>query len=458
MRNIEEKELMDIKERLQAVPKPEDIDNYIRKGIELGCKKKKRQKVKYFSNIAAALFLTVFISLTRSSQVFADYLVKIPGLEYLVNLINYDKGLQEAVENNFIQHVNASVEQEDLVFTIKDIIIDNARGIIFYSIENKGNHRFVNLKEMTVTNKIGEDLKASKSWGMIIDKDMQTNKIIEGKVELNFDMETIIPDTLCIDIKLKEAASQEYEARNDEITLNPTWKFSIPVDKKKFENMQRNYSINETIEIEKQKIIIEDVVINPTRIAVNVEYPSSNTKKILRYDDLQLVNEKGEIWATIINGVSGTRRDDNHETLYFQSNYFTDPKELYIKGSSINALDKDKLVLELDIEENKIIKAPDDRLSLKSVKRTEETTSYEFNINVEGVFDNKYCYHIFGYNLKDSDGNVFHQQNSGFGTDGTNIQRVEYTLASALKLKSPIYINIDDYPQRIIGEFRVKIK
>jgi hypothetical protein len=439
---------------------PENIDDYVKRGIALGVKKKKANSIKLAVNAAVICVLTIFTVSVRISPAFAAYVVRVPGMEYIVKLINYDKGLQSAVENSFIKNINASVSKDGIELTIKDVIMDNSKAIIFYSIENQRDDKYISLDEIKVTDEKGERLKAGITWGESRPDEKNISKKIENKFELNFNDETVLPDKLYIDISLRERKSYD-DAREKENILPANWHYEIPVDKEKIKSMERNYMVNQKVQIEGQSILFKKVTITPTRIAVEVEYDKNNTKKIFRFDNLELVDEKGEKWATITNGVSGTIKDEYHETLYFQSNYFTDPKEIYITGLSVRALDKEKLTVEVDLNNNKLLKVPDNKLTLESIATDNGVTTINFNLEVDENLDNKYVYNVFSHSansVKDVDGNTYKYGGSGVRTRGTNMQNIYLEIKTDGKLKSPLSLKIEDYPERINGIFKVKIK
>lgn len=439
---------------------PENIDDYVKRGIALGVKKKKENKRKLVVNAAVICVLTIFTVSVRISPAFAAYIVKVPGLEYLVKFINYDKGLQSAVENNFVQNINASVTNEGIKFTIKDVIIDNSKAIIFYSIENQRDNKYILLDKIKVTDEKDEVLKIGITWGDSRPDEKSISRKVENKFELNFNEETVLPDKLYMDISLSERNSYD-DASEKENMLPVNWHYEIPVDKEKIKSMERNYMVNQKVEVEGQIILFKKVTITPTRIAVEVEYDKSNTKKIMRFDSLELVDEKGEKWATIINGVSATIKDEYHETLYFQSNYFNDPKEIYIQGYSVRALDKEKLTVEVDLQNSRLLKVPDNKLTLESIATNNGVTTINFNLEVDENLDGKYVYNVFSHSadaVKDADGNTYEYGRSGVRTGGTNMQNINLEIKTDDKLKSPISLKIEDYPERIKGSFKVKIK
>lgn len=74
-----------------------------------------------------------------------------------------------------------------------------------------------------------------------------------------------------------------------------TFNFSIHIDKNKFKGLKEVYAVNRTMEIDGQKITFEKVIIYPTRIALYIHYDPLNSKKILGYPDIGIVDEKGDI-------------------------------------------------------------------------------------------------------------------------------------------------------------------
>jgi len=453
----EEETLMRVAENINQGFKSSDIDEYIKSGISLGKKKKRRAKMRMYTSVVALFTFIMLITSIRISPAFAYYVSKVPGFNYIVKLINYDKGIKDAVDNNFVEEINASQEHDDIAFTIKDIIIDNSKAIIFYSIENKGDHRFVNLHSVSFKDEKGKELTfAGAAWACFTNKDMNVYKKLEESVELNFPEETKIPETLLISIKLKESKEEAYSNNSEEV-LPFTWDFKIPIDNKKFQDMSKKYALNKNIEVEGQIITFKNLTITPTRMALEIEYDKNNTKKILGFDDIEIVDENGENRSTI-NGISGTKIDDYNEIIYFQSNYFANPKELYIKGSSIRALDKDKCTVEIDIENNKLLKSPDDKFILSSINKKDKELILDYKVISNDPKDKDKHYNSFHNEIKDSNGKVYQEDRSSSSFSASSGNNITSYITIDNEIKSPIYLNISNYPTRINGDFKLKVK
>lgn len=162
------------------------------------------------------------------------------------------------------------------------------------------------------------------------------------------------------------------------------------------------------------------------------------------------------------HGVTGSRLDENHEILYFQSNYFTQPKKLFLRGKSIRALDKDDLSVIVDIEQERIHEGPAN-LVLDQVIKTSSGKEKElyFLLKTNPEYDEKRGFSIFPHEFTDARGNSFntgvqsirsHSDNPGYD------QTLVFSLPDNQSYQSPITFRIQDYPSRIIGEFDIRIK
>ena len=281
---------------LADIPIPTELDDYIRKGFAKGIKAQKTQQFRKWSTLVACFLLVVLITSARVSPAVAAVLRQIPGLGYIVELINHDKGLQSAVENDFMLPLGISDEHENIVFTVDGIIMDEASLVIFYTMENKRGYGIVNSPYVELFDDMGEPLKqvaiSSSSSG---NPDPDGDGKIHAQINVIFNDQTVIPNKLAMKVKLHEGVQNEPPKSSTQ--LSATWEVTIPVDKEKFAGMKTTYDIDQSVVIEGQKITFQKVTIYPTRSVLNVSYDPENKKKIFYFDDLTLVNEKGEEWV-----------------------------------------------------------------------------------------------------------------------------------------------------------------
>lgn len=474
---LEIQDLVRIKDLLNSVPLPDTLDQSLQKGLVQGIKVRKAQNVRKWTTLVASFLLIVLLTSVRVSPTLAAALQQIPGLGHIVELILLDKGLQSAVENDFIQPIGVSDEHEAILFTVDGIIMDESSLIIFYTIEDKGEHEILELARPELLDEKGAPLAVSLNYGSSGDPDPDGDKKIHEKININFNEETVFPEQLTLKIRLhdrnnsdssipvsadvKVGLPSEIPHNEPPAVLPSTWEVKLPVDKAKFAGMKTVYEIGQSVVIEGQKITFERATVYPTRTILQVVYDPANTKKIFAFDDLKLLDEKGQEWGRIMNGVSGTQLDENHEALYFQSNYFTEPKELILQGQHIRALDKNQTQVIFDLEQGRILESPSNLALNKIIKSPEGQYELQFLLKIHPVYDEFRGYSIFSSQFTDSSGKSFDSGEQGTSTHFGNPQQdqaLTITLPGKIRYQSPITFQLNDYPSRIFGEINLRIK
>ncbi len=430
-----------MKEQVEQLAIPSEIDEAIRQGIRAGRARRKRRMRTRMASYAACLLLIVMIATIRFSPTVAAYVGDIPGLRSLVQFIHYDKGLRLALENDFMQPVGLSDEQNGIKMTIDGILADESRVIVFYTFDNvDGQPSVFDIQSV----KLANFPNASASYGTSsFNEDWERR---QGTIEFYIHDDTSIPERL----DLEFMTSKVTEFSSNELT----WKFDIPVDTNKFEGRKTIYSINRTVTVEGQRITFGTMTVYPTRIGLEVAYDPSNTKKLFAFDDIRIEDESGETFGTITNGVTASNMSDDRVVLYFQSNYFRNPERLYLRASSIRALDKNKLEVQVDLERNALIKRPDDSITLNHYETGFEDgkSILEFSLNNDDPLDQHRTFSLFANTYRDASGRSFDSNRSGSSFDRYQlyIEDVEYLM--------PLTLTVNDYPSRIHGDINVRVK
>lgn len=441
MNNIENNNLNDIEKEYFDIETPDNIDFYIKKGIDKGIKKRKKSRFKKIYTLAASLLLIVFFSLIRISPAFAGLVSEIPYMDIFVELINNDKSLQYAADNEYMQLIGNYDEYEGLKVTVENIIVDETRMFIFYSLKSNENYGCVNLHDIDIKDEKGENLEASISYSSFINKDLREEKELYSKIEVAYSEDMEIPDTVYF-----ETTIRKNESGPDVVSdlIDYTWKIEIPIDKSKFENSKEEYLVNKTISIENQNITIDKVTIYPTRVSIKVAYDKDNTMKIFGLSNIRLIDQNGESFASIKNGISGSGLDDEY-TFYLDSSYFTNPEELRLEFDGIRAIDKDKLTLEVDMKNEKIINNSYDNLELIDIKNLSD--SININFKVIRNSDDETFYSIFAHKFKDSEGNDYNAISSGnSSSDDDNYYFGTLEIENNVNYKGNLFLTITGFP------------
>ncbi|MGM0844480.1 MAG: DUF4179 domain-containing protein [Bacillota bacterium] len=348
MPNREEERLEGLKAKLDEREYPERaIDEAIKMGIQRAKRSKKPSRLWKTVFAAALVLLTVFISSLRVSEVFADYVGNIPGMDQLVELVRQDKGLVSIIENDFVQEVDNSDSHQGITITLDSFIADQEQLVLFYQVNSDSTpFKDLQIDKIKVEDDSGEEVPFESLGIDSLDKERsnmyQSNYGL--KETLNHGSYTLVMDL-----------------SNGEEAFSEKWEIPFSVDQKKI-GKTKEKPINKEFLVEGQKILIEKLEVSPTRTGVKMKFPVENDKRIFDIEDLRIVDENGETWSQISNGLSASGGFEE-KTYYLQSNYFEKPEELHLVFNKIRALDKDELEVKVDTERLEILQAPDERLS-----------------------------------------------------------------------------------------------
>ncbi|MFB7138511.1 DUF4179 domain-containing protein [Gottfriedia sp. NPDC056225] len=432
----EENELKDWKQKYENIDLPiDEIDEAIQIGFQRGKDSNKIHKQKRMTKIlytlAASIFIFGILAGIRVSPTFADYITKVPGMEKIVEMIRErdDKGLLAAVENKYAQKINVSQEKNGVKVTIDSVIADEQQIVVFYTINDKSKKQNF---EINVANLISADGKELPVNGVSFEGPNEYKGSHTSTVECEFNQPYEQKDFKLV---LKVKSEEEIE------------QFSIPFSIKKLKENNQVYELNKTVAIKGQKIKIKKVTIFPLRIALNVEMDPTNTKEILDFPDIRLVDQNGEVWSR--NGMSEGGASDSEKTYYLQSNYFKDPKKIYLVINGLQAIDKEDEYLVVDTEKQKILKQPKGNY-LTDFKKEGEVL--KFTLIPKKEFNNL----LFG-SIIDANGKEL-QRSSESGEYHDDGRQVYNITVSPKNYTNPLKIRLESYPSYIEGETKIRVK
>ncbi|PPA68922.1 DUF4179 domain-containing protein [Jeotgalibacillus proteolyticus] len=431
----EERRLINYKSSIDEIEIPADLLNT---SIQEGFQKAKREKQKQMTKkkrwiwtaFTAAILLITLVTSIRVSPVFASQVASIPGMGKIVELINHDKGLMSAVENEYMQAIGVSETQNGITLSIDSAIYDQQGMVLFYTVKADETQSNLMAGDVSLTDGEGNELP--------IDFSMSGSPGYEDIKEITVSAEYLFSEPLyetefIFNADIESSASSE--------------SFSIPFNMEVLEQMSRVYEINETIEVEGQKLFVENITIHPIRTAVKIKADPENTKKIFHFDSIQLVDEKGGTWSKTSDGIQSSGDNENGWEVYLESNYFEQFEELYLEIGEIQAVDKDHPYVVIDTENMEIVSQPKENFFLPA-----EIEDGYFFIKLKGVED--FRYFLFG-EVRDADGKEFNTNGSSLRSSGLDA-RYGFELPTE-SYTDPLTVQLTNYPSRIKGDVRIKI-
>jgi hypothetical protein len=477
-----EQSLSIVMDRSSDIPDPAHIDSFIARGIEQGkverLKANKRIRRRMWSGVAVCLMLFACVFSIRLSPAFASLLRDIPGMETFVNLIknSSDRGIGLALDNEFLQPLGISDEYGGITFTVEGMIADEARAVIFYTIDNRFNEKLVSLDSIWLTDPNGKGLGASFSYGSMEEgKENLPKGVYRGTLDVQMVDGKVLPNTVVLKAGLRQSnlndpngvhspvfgldATQPSQVVTDKPN-DHLYTVTIPIDHARFAGMKKEYVLNQTITVEGQKITFTKATVNPLQVTVDVEVDPANSKQVFGAGDIRMTDENGEVWKSFWS--SGNYK--NHAIIAFESNYFHNPKELYLEGSWFRALDKDKMEVVVDTKLNKLIQAPDSLLKYKGEIPFGDYKKLTFSMVVNPDTDNMMYGGMLESKIKDASGKEYDMATipggivsgaTGMGAPG---EQESYFYLDNKDYKQPLTFRVYNYPSYIRQAYKIRIK
>ncbi len=419
---------------------PDSLDEMILNGITRAksdqIRKQRYRRRTIWSSAVVFVFFVSFVLSIRFSPTFAAMVRDIPGMEGFVNLIHktMDRGVRLAVDYEYIQPIGISDEHDGYKFTVEGIIADDTRMVVFYSIDNYVSDRFLKVGFIQLINQNGERVGASigfnhpeerKDWEERYPQDQQ------GMIDIRMVNGEVIPEQVSLRVTLFNEGEVPIPSPSNEYNIH------IPIDHTFFRAMKEEYEINQTIDVEGERIHFLKAVVHPLQIELHVQFDPNNRRDYISAADMRFVDKKGNEMRHTHN--SGP--ENGKQVLYFESNYFHKPKQLWLEGELFRALEKGKTDLVIDTNKKQLLQAPDHKISVKSITKLGATI--DIVLELEGIDpDDNMLYSLMNSYFLDADGN---QHLEGY-LEGVNIRTVTES-GERGKQEVHFYINNEAYAQ-----------
>lgn len=439
----EERKLKKWKAEIEKAALPEErLEAAIQNGFEHAKtnRRKKWRVVKrsVFSTVSAAILILAFAALIRVSPAFANAIASFPGMERIVEMIQDNKGLQMAIENDHFQVIDSTDSTENVEVTLKGIITDESSLVAFIEIKYKTNEQIDFVSDYRILDVDGKDaVNVKNSSSSYHDED---GADLTSIVEIEFN-EPLPLEQLLLEVQFTN------DTDRSKITETVRLPFQVQLQPVKKEQIK----INETAIVEGQTIKINSITVGSIKTAVEVEYAPENTKKIFGFEDLRIVDENGEEWASIKNGITARYTEDPNKVIYYlQSNYFQSTDELYLEFNKLMALDKEEAFIVIHTETEEILQQPKD----KRFSNVKMHGSSFMEVELQGGKD---YYHDPFSTFYDAEGKKLRSKSGSF----SRVNDKKVTIGVELPnedFANPLEFPLHAYPTYIKGDVRVKIK
>lgn len=306
-------------------------------------KKEKSRKVAFVGCSTVIVFCLCFLLTVQQSPTFASFATKIPGLSALVELIQDNKGIQDAIENDYYEEIGLIQSKNGKTVTLHGAIIDEYNVFLNYEFDftrKVANHNAYDIEIFQAGKSI---MEGASSRGTMDDGD---GPVSHSKHQ--FEMQLPKP----IDRELLDFTV--VITFHDGTILDFPFTLKNPIAKTKVTKANRVVSVSG------QQFTITEIRRTPLRVAIDLEENPNNTMNILSYDGMAIHLNTGNERKPIMNGLSSYREDGDLATTYlFQSNYFYEADELTITFDQVMAVPKDDNFIEVDFATYEVLYVPD---------------------------------------------------------------------------------------------------
>lgn len=394
---------------------------------------KNRKQWVMIGSITAIVILALIGALSVRKIILGNKLHQVYQIE--------DQGIIAAIEEDFMQKIDISDEGNGFKFTVDHIIVDEKRLVVLYTIRSKKRKGILEDMFYQLYNEEGKRVNISMTYPMY-NMDLSKKRLYKGHLSFVFTNEEM-PEEITIDFNLKLEGDDRREYSSDMTREEFDYHVTIPIEHRPFDDKKIVYELNTSFLVDGQRIFVDDMIIYPLMSVVHIRYDDANTKKIFDIEGFKII-ENGHGYVTGVGGLTSSG-GDQERWLYYESNYFnTKHRDIALVGNGITALEKNQLEVVVDIANKKILRGPDEDMTVLEVTDRYVSIGY----SVDGLlFDTRYS---------DGSGQVIETNQQGFSARDDIYETLVY-FPEGEEIVSPLTLKISRYPVVIEDPFEVNI-
>lgn len=324
---------------------------------------------------AAAVFVLVFIGSVNLFPATAYAMSRIGILGDLVRSVTFDKSMRVCLENEYAQYVGEKkITKDGRASEVYCMVVDASRISVFFETDVPNRGQGVasgeeESEEMVFYVEDCEGLEEYEYCSMMVDTGVKN--LYEYRLDF---VDKKIPEKLNFRIayyRVDKDGAEKFVSHST-YTLYPDMKYAKVV---------KTYEVNQTFEVEGQKITMESLEVYPTQAKLLLR---SNKENTARLNDISVTlrDDKGREYEVNKNGVTGTYSEDgNLAAKWYESSYFTKTKSITAVVNGIDMIPVDKRYGMISLKNHSIENMPEG-VSLKDMV-LEKDGSLSITLNVQ---------------------------------------------------------------------------
>lgn len=310
--------------------------------IQKARNKRNRVAFAYRPLAGLAACFVLFVLLVNFSAPVAQACANVPFLRMLANAVTFSRSLTDAVENDYVQHMDLVQENNGVTAKIEYVIIDRKQVNIFYRLESEKYTAMYAIPKVLHMDGINDE---PCTWRTPINEVANEELRL---ITLDYHDEEV-PNSLQLMIYAHND-SQDEEGAIAKFT------FQLEFDPGRIAKAIV-YSVNQTVILDAQAITITDIEVYPTHLRVNTVDAKGNTVW-LEGLNFYIETEKGR-FDVPSSGIIATSTAKGSNSFRADSIYFYDAEEIKLVITGARWLSKDMEKIKIDLTTGKADALPE---------------------------------------------------------------------------------------------------
>lgn len=374
---------------------------------------------------------------------------------YFWKAIN-DTTVASAIEAGLIERVSGvTAEQNGFVLKVDGIAADRKGIMILYSLQNHTGQK-ARVDNLQLVGKSSSPVNYRYGWALN-NTDVPTGTTLYYEILQWAEGFDSLPDEITFELNLGESKPVSQASRE-----KPLAALSVPItlDKGKIARSGEVHTVNKTLTVAGQEILINEVYTSATGIYLEPVYNEQNSKQIFSMIYPRFLLGSNGIFSSM-SPVRTVEVKGKEILVFGNDSRSSQPLQFQLDG--ILALDKDTLKVVIDTEQQQIIKAPDNYLTM-SLYTAERGTTMILKHNMSPGKKRFYNALMLDNEFTDSKGQI-HSTADLYdippyqaSADKKSVPVLDYVGLGSNKYAQPLTFTITSYPAPINQKVSLEIR
>ena len=287
-------------------------------------KRRRRKKIILGPILSMAAVFALFVVAVNSSVKVAYACSQIPILKELAEAVTFSRSLTDAVENEYVQPMNLTQEEDGVTVSVEYLIVDQKQVNVFFRIASEEEKEY-NVSPTVLTR---DKKSAGCAYGMK-NHDAKNGELRSMTIDF---LDEDVPDGLVVKFDVSERGAGRVGVFEFLLEFDP-----------QFTAVGKVYEINKNVLLDGNEIIIRRMEVYPTHLRVNIEETTENKDK-LKGLEFYIKTDWGMKFETVSNGIVAHGSVDTPEITSYRadSTYFYEADHLEIVITGADWLDKSR--------------------------------------------------------------------------------------------------------------------